>query len=419
MKQTHKKIMPLAIVMFSLAAMFYFYEFLLQVSPAIMSDQLMAAFQISAGTLGLISSVYFYSYTLMQVPAGMLYDKLGAKKVITGAATICALGSLLFGLAPNVTISGLARFLMGTGSACAYLGVLAVCVRWIPARNFPIFAGLAQSLGSLGAATGQAPLATLINTYGWRHSVFVLGIIGFILAFLIYTLLKDGPNQKTFQFKPKKHPHFKTAIKDIVKKPQNWWVSAFALLIWTPMPIFASLWGVPFFMAKYHLTNVHAGTLIAMIWIGTAFGGPFLGWLTLHFKRRHILMSSATLGLAVSLFMIYMSSLSYTACAICSLLYGIACSSQAITFSFVRDNNDNNIVGTAMGFNNMAVVLGGAIFQPVVGVILDNHWQGRILNGAHIYNIHSYEIALICVPLCFIVGIFVMKFFVKEKKLYN
>lgn len=417
MKQTHKKIMPLAIVMFSLAAMFYFYEFLLQVSPAIMSHQLMAAFRISAGTLGLISSVYFYSYTLMQIPAGMLYDKLGAKKVITGAAAICALGSLLFGLAPNVTISGLARFLMGTGSACAYLGVLAVCVRWIPVRNFPIFAGLAQSLGSLGAAAGQAPLASVINSYGWRHSIFVLGIVGFALAILIYALLKDGPNDKPFQFKPKKHLCFKSAIKGIIKMPQNWWVSTFALLIWTPMPIFASLWGVPFFMVKYHLSNVHAGTLIAMIWVGSAFGGPFLGWLTLKIKRRHILMFSAALGLAVSLFMIYMTNLSYIACVICSFLYGAACSSQAITFSFVRDNNDSNIVGTAMGFNNMAVVLGGAIFQPIVGLILDNHWQGHILNGAHVYNIHAYEIALTCVPACFIIGIFVMKFFVNEKKI--
>lgn len=419
MKQTHKKIMPLAIAMFSLAAMFYFYEFLLQVSPAIMSRQLMSAFHISAGTLGIISSVYFYSYTMMQIPAGMLYDKLGARRVIAGAATICALGALLFGLAPNATISGFARFFMGSGSACAYLGVLAVCVRWIPARNFPIFAGLAQSLGSLGAATGQAPLAAVINNYGWRNSIITLAVFGVILGIIIYALLQDAPNNKPFQFKPKKHLDLKNALKGIISKKQNWWVSLFALLIWTPMPIFASLWGVPFFMVKYHLSNVDAGTLISMIWIGTAFGGPFLGWLTLYIKRRYILMLCASLGLIASSLMIYMPQLSYAGCVICSLLFGVSCSSQAITFSFVRDNNDNQIVGTAMGFNNMAVVLGGAIFQPIVGIILDNHWHGGMLNGAHIYSIQAYEIALVAVPACFIVGLIVMKLFVKEKKLYN
>ena len=416
-KDSQKKIMPLAIFMFALAASFYFYEFLLQVSPAIMASNLMQTFHITSTTLGIISGVYFYSYTLMQIPAGTLYDRFGARRVITAAVSICAIGALLFGLAPNVHLSGGARIFMGIGSACSYLGVLAICVRWVPTAYFAIFAGLAQTLGSLGAATGEAPLAALINHFGWRQSIIGLGGIGLVLAVIIFTLLRDRPHEHFLTMKDTAHTPIKDALKQILGRSQTWIVGLYALLIWTPIPIFASLWGVPFLMEKYHLTNVLAGSEMSMVWFGTAIGGPLAGWLALRInKRKPVLAGMAMLGLLVSLVMIYAPHLSELLIYSLLLLFGIVCGTQALTFGLVRDNNPTSIAGTAMGFNNMAIVLGGAIFQPVVGVILDHEWHGTLLHGIRVYDTSAFDISLLVVPICFVLAIIVSVFFIAPER---
>lgn len=403
--------------MFSLAASFYFYEFLLQVSPAIMTSNLMQTFHITGTTLGIISGVYFYSYTLMQIPAGALYDRLGARRVITTALIICSIGALLFGLAPNVYLSASARIFMGIGSACSYLGVLAICVRWVPSAYFAIFAGLAQTLGSLGAATGEAPLAALINHFGWRQSIIGLGCLGFILALVIFSLLRDTPEVYLLKLKKSQQVSLKQALKQILGQSQTWIIGLFALFIWTPIPIFASLWGVPFLMERYHLTNVVAGSEISMIWFGTAIGGPLVGWLALRLKkRRPVLTGMAFLGLLTSLAMIYLPFSSTLFIYLLLLVFGIVCGTQALTFGFIRDNNCSKIVSTAMGFNNMAIVLGGAIFQPLVGLILDREWQGTLLNGARVYSTKAYDISLLVIPICFLMAIIISAFFIAPER---
>lgn len=413
MNKTRKKtISILGVAMFTLAAAFYFYEFLLQVSPAIMAPTLMSVFHINAGVLGLISGLYFYSYTIMQIPSGLLYDRLGPRQVITMAAIICAIGALLFGLSSSALMAGVARFLMGIGSACAYLGVLSVSMRWLPRRYFALSAGLAQTLGSLGAAMGQAPLAAVINHIGWRETIILLGVLGLILAGVVGLFLRDR------QHKEKTAPqrgYLKQDLQAIFKRRQTWIVALYSLFVWTPVPIFASLWGVPFLMVKYHINNVSAGSLCSMVWVGTAIGGPLSGYISLVMRRRCFpLMLFAALGLMSSLFVVYMNSLPIGVAYILLICVGTASGAQALAFGVVRDKVSDNLANTAMGFNNMAVVLGGAIFQPVVGAILDYYWHGHLEHGARIFSLHAYHVGLLFLPACFFIAIIMAKFFIKE-----
>ncbi|MCH9743588.1 MAG: MFS transporter, partial [Gammaproteobacteria bacterium] len=409
----------LAIAMFALAATFYFYEFLLQVSPSIMARNLLHDFGIDGTVLGLLSGAYYYSYTLMQVPGGFLYDHFGARRVITAAILICALGALLFGLAPSPTMLGISRFLMGIGSACSYLGVLSICVRWIPKKYFALFAGLSQTIGSIGAATGQAPLAAVINHIGWRESMIGLSIIGAIIGLVIFLFLRDAPKKiRHHKRKRLQSIQIKKVLLTILREKQTWVIAAFSLCIWSPIPIFASLWGVPFLMRKFAVNNVVAGSICSMAWFGTALGGPLSGWLSIHIKKRHaILIFAALAGLIASCILIYVP-MPFWVGYILLFVFGCACGSQALTFGFVRHNNSPQIASTAMGFNNMAIVIGGAFFQPLVGYILDLYWKGGFHkgaeHGARAYSIHAYHIALLLIPACFILAILV-GLFVKNK----
>lgn len=413
-ERKHPPIKLIGIAMFALAALFYLYEFILQVSPSIMTAALRRDFNIGSGMIGLIAGAYFYSYTLMQIPAGLLYSRLGAKRVIFSALLFCVAGAFIFSIAPSPWISFFARFLMGLGSACAYLGILEITTRWIPTAYFAIFAGVAQGLGSLGAVVGEAPLASAVNHLGWRHSFMALTVLGGALAVLILLFLRDNPSG-TVHATDRVHKHSPLATLLIVmKKPQNWLVALFALCIWTPVPIFASLWGVPYLIQKYHITNVTAGGDDSLVWIGIALGGPTAGYFAYLLKKPSLVLASyVIIGIIASCLTIYLD-LNIHLEVICLFFMGLASGAQALTFGYVERNNSKHIAGAAFGLNNMAIVLGGAIFQPVVGWILNSLWSGGMQNGIKHYQLSSYQVALTSIPCLFIAALIILALFIRE-----
>src|SRR5690606_15975735 len=94
--------------------------------------------------------------------------------------------------------------------------------------------------------------------------------------------------------------------------------------------------------------------------------------------------------------------------------FGAAASGQATCFSVVKDINKPTVVGTAMGLNNMSVLMGGAIFPPIVGHLIQSFWDGRMQNGASVYAAATYQKALFILPLCFVVAWIMSAFFMRE-----
>ncbi|MCP4475199.1 MAG: MFS transporter [Gammaproteobacteria bacterium] len=414
-QQSQARLSLLAIFMFLLAAIFYFYEFLLQVSPSIMSHNLMHDLHINATSLGLLSGAYFISYTAMQLPVGLLYDRFGPRRVLTIATLFCALGAVLFALSPNGYVAAFARFVMGIGSACSFVGMLYVSFRWLPIRYFPLFVGLGQTLGSIGALSGQTMLAALVNQFGWRHTILVFALAVLILSALIGLFLRNHPSRAQRNFTKEPAPGIAETFKQIFRSAQTWVIALYALCVWTPVAIFASLWGVPFLMTRYDISNVAAGKISAMVWVGTAVGSPLGSWISVCMGRRcPPLIGAAAIGLLCSAAVLYFNNLSMQLVAVLLFFMGYAACGQSLSFGVVQDNNYSSVCGTAIGFNNMAVVIGGAFFQPLIGGLLDLQWQGTTLNDVRSYSVSAYHTALIILPLCFLIALIAAQFFIKE-----
>lgn len=201
----------------------------------------------------------------------------------------------------------------------------------------------------------------------------------------------------------------------VCKQAHTWIVGGYAFAIWTPIAVFAALWGVPYLQEKFQISVVAASGLCSMIWIGIGIGSPLLGWLSDKIEsRRFALILSATLGLLATLILIYVPGLSYSWAPLVLFVLGLGAGGQTVSFAVVKENNSPEYVGTASGFNNLSVLIGGAIFQPLVGYILQHTNAAKIVNGVTVYDIASYQLAFLVMPLCFLSSLIIAVFILKE-----
>lgn len=398
-----------------LGASFYMYEFMLQVSLGVMTTELMRDLGLNAASLGVVSAFYFYAYMPMQVPAGLLHDRFGPRSVLTFAIVVCALGALCFSFSHNIMQASAGRFMMGIGSAFSFSGALMLIARWFPARQFAILSGFVQLMSSIGAITGELPLAIAIRHWEWRPTMMYLFLVGMVLALLVWLIVRNFPKgQGHLPVHAQDSSGLKPSLKTVFGKSQPWWVALYSFLIWAPIAAFAGLWGIPFLVSSYHLTTESASLACAAIWIGIGFGCPLVGFISERIERRCIVLTiCGVLGMIGAVGVIYFS---VTPLLLYLFLFILGCagSGQSLAFSVVRDVNHPHVMGAAIGLNNMATVAGGAILQPIIGYLLHTHWKGEIANHAPVYTVLDYRFALFMIPLCYVLSVLVSVMFIRE-----
>lgn len=242
-----------ASLIFILIALFLCYEMAMQVSPGVMVEALRHDLQLSAAQLGWMSGYYFIPYTLMQFPAGLLFDRFKVRTVVIVPLLICAFGSYVFSLASHGVDAAIGRILMGLGGAYAFIAVLVVTDDVFPSRHFAMLAGVAQLLAALGALSGVAPLQPVVNSLGWRMTMKLIALIGFVLAIFIWALVRyEKETTSTTEMS------IGQSLRVITKNRQTWIVAAYATCLWAPMAAFASLWGKQYLIHSHHLNEMNA-----------------------------------------------------------------------------------------------------------------------------------------------------------------
>jgi MFS family permease len=406
----------LAFIICILAATFYMYEFTLQVSLGVMTNELMQDLNLNAASLGLVSAFYYYAYTPMQVPAGFLHDRFGPRITLTVAIFTCAVGALCFSFSNSMIHASLGRFLMGIGSAFSFGGALMLIARWFPAKHFAVLSGFVQLMSSVGAIGGEVPLAAAIHQWGWRHSMMFLAIFGMVLAFIVWLIVRDFPNKQTALTAHQQQIHTDNLpkFKLLFGRAPVWWIAAYSFLIWAPIAAFAGLWGIPFLVSAYHLTTQTASLACATIWVGIGVGSPLSGWISEYIERRCLVLTiCAAAGIISSIFIIYFT-VSLPLLYVFLFTLGISGGGQSLAFCVVHDNSHPKSIGAAIGLNNMATVAGGAILQPIIGYLLYMNWDGVISGRTPVYSAYDYRLGLLMIPVCYIVALIISMKCVKE-----
>ena len=184
-------------LMWICGALYYFYEFLVQISPSVMSAELMRDFSIHADKLGMLVGIFALSYACITIPAGVLLDKFGPRRVLTVASSILALGCFLFSGSSSFYIALIGRLFMGLGAAFAVIGCMKIATNWFPIDKFALILGLTVSVGMSGAIFGSATLAIFMEHYHWRECMYYLTFAGIIFSLVFILVVRDRPSQNS------------------------------------------------------------------------------------------------------------------------------------------------------------------------------------------------------------------------------
>lgn len=183
-------------VVWGILVSIYLIVFFHRLSAGVIAEDLINPFGMTATQIANLGSMYFYAYTIMQIPSGILADHLGPKKTAIMGCFVAAIGSLIFSFAVNVPMAYVGRLLVGLGVSVIFLCVLKIQANWFPAEKFATMSGLTSFIGGLGGLLAQGPLLMVVGLMGWRNSFLLMGIITIALAILTLLFVKNTPTER-------------------------------------------------------------------------------------------------------------------------------------------------------------------------------------------------------------------------------
>jgi MFS family permease len=390
----------LALLMWGLAAAFYLFGFFQRVTPAALAQELAMELAPTATALGWLSATYFYCYAVMQLPAGLLADRFGPRRLFIAATAAAVAGTLLFAWAETFTAAAVGRGIIGAAAAVGWIGMLKLAAHWFSPQKFASISGLSLTVGTVGAVLAGFPLRLLSDEYGWRNVIAgSAGFAAFVLLGMLF-ILRDDPAERGYRsWAPAPQTDDALANSSIWDSLRILPKKDLALLclgqtaVTGSVVMMAGLWGVPFLTTLFEISSRTAVTLTSLIPVGFAAGSLVFGPWSDRIGRRKQPLIVGTLGVFVGFVLlasgITLSSLWATA-ALLSMI-GISSGSMVVAFAYGKDLVGGRRTATITALVNLSVTLGSLGLQPLFGFILDWRWDGQLVNGVRRYDANAFQ----------------------------
>ena len=359
-------------VVFGTAALFVFFQMVLQTFPSVMREGLVVDLSLNETGFGGLSSSFYYPYIFLQIPAGILVSRFGVRSVLITGAALCTVASFLFAVSQTAGFAEATRILMGLGAAPTVVCAMTLAAQWFPQRMFPLLAALTEIAGMTGAAVGQETLGAIVEHAGWRAGMLASGAFSAVLLVLIIALVRDRSGHGADD---EHWPGFTQIKRSLLSMPVLSVATAGGFVASAGVG-FGMLWGVSYFQTYHHLSLSAASVCASFYFWGCLPGMLGFAWLCSRYGRPALLLALGAVGTAIAMALLLFVLRGQVAQSAAMFLLGVSNSSYALSFTMVKDKVPAQLSGTAMGLTNMTIMgIGGLIFQPLLGALA--HARGQ------------------------------------------
>lgn len=352
-------------------AIAYAIAFLQRVSPQSITVSFMHDFNTDAAGVAMLASSYFWGYTLMQIPAGLLVDRYGVKRVVLISMVASSLGSAAFALAPNLLDVFAARLIVACGDALVFTALLKLVAQSFADERFGMMSGISQVSGYVGGVIATTPLAAAVSGFGWRSCFLFIACIGLANLAFAKVALKPDPVS-----------HSNKTLKGVIVAARralghlaNWGCAMTFASHFAVVTTLSGVWGIPMVAHFFNISPTAAGTPLLAFMIGNALGSIFLGHAA---DRAAAALDRALIGICV-LRMLLIAMLVPAAAHAFGLLYVtiiftalglVAGGTVPLVLKCVKKLYTADLIGVGASVNTTAAGIFAGIAQPVIGLAM-------------------------------------------------
>ena len=277
-----------------------------------------------------------------------------------------------------------------------------------------------------GAFFSEAPLSFVQAKFGWQETIEICAYIGFAITILFFIFVKNKP-KKSFSEKNDESKNVKleknnVSLKNIwaiLKMPQNWLLTFYSGLAFSPVAVFGGLWGNPFLQASYDLPKTTTATLVSMCFMGLAVGGPVLGWVSDKLgARKKLCFFSNLLSLFCLTLVLYDNTLSPITIGLLLFFFGFGIGAFMLGFVVAKEINPIAMAATVIALVNTGDAIFEMFTEPMIGYFLDLTHRSESLIKAHKFSINAFHYAFAVLPIYLILST-ILLIFIKTKNKNN
>lgn len=377
-------------------SLFFFFEFFQLSSFDPLNAHLQAQYHLSPGQVSWLGSAYLWANVICLLPAGILMDKYGPRRCMLSSLAIAIFGLALFEYGHCFTLVLLGRFIVGTGNAFCFIGLIVLISQWFAANRQAFAMAIMVNVGFLGGLTAHTPLVWVLETFGWSNLMFINLSMGILIWFLHYVLVRNGPS-----FIPRSE---RSAIsfreyRQKVLTLQNFGAGIYIACLNLPIMVLCALWGIGYLRDVHHLGAYQASNVVSMIFLGSMLGSPLLGWVSDHIRSRKKVMWFAAVTTLILCLPLCLTQevIGYLPLILMFFLLGFFSAAQVLGYPVITESNSKEYVGRATSLASMLIIGGGMLGQIAYGAMLNYSLEFSVTM--------AYRQAMLLFPLSIILAL--------------
>jgi MFS family permease len=358
-------------------------------------------FGISAALLSSLAVVQLIVYAGLQIPVGLLLDRVGPRALILTGASFMVVGQATLALAPDIGLAIAGRILVGAGDAMTFISVLRLLSNWFSGRTLPLVSQLLGTLGTLGQVLSAVPLSFVLHEAGWTTAFLTASGLSLIALVGVLVVVRNGVAPVTRSLDVgERRPKVFAGLKESLGRPGT------RLGFWSHFvtqssgTVFSLLWGFPFLSVGLGYGPTNAALLLTLLVASAMVTGPILGIVSARYPTRRsnvVLGIVSAMAVAWSLVLLWPGHPPLWAVMLLIVVIGAGGPGSLIGFDFARAFNPMRSLGSATGIVNVGGFLASFVMMFLIGTILDllDTASGGTGVPTDLYSFESFRIAFL------------------------
>ena len=348
-------------------------------APAVLAPVMRAEYGLSPETLGLIAGAFHVAFALLQIPVGLLLDRVGPRRIVGSFSAMAALGAIVFALADTPVQMMIGQALIGVGCSPAFIGALVLGARWFAPDRFAAVSGVVVSVASTGILFSATPLAFVTEVYGWQAAYWGVAVLSVILMLGAFALTQDAPDGHDLHKRaPEPVGQVLAGQWAVLKTPLIWPIMALSFTAYPSLLTIRGLWGGPYMADMVGLSPIVAGNVLFCMTVAMAFSPGLYGLLAKRIAIRRLLLIGSFAAASVMAALALVSTPTLWSASALLVLHGLTGSYAVLVYAVAKAAFPDELVGRVLTTVNLGVFGGVFALQGLSAVIIGAYPTGSV-----------------------------------------